>query len=125
MSHSLLLKWANRLKFYLRLFKEQIILRVISRGVETIIYKKNLSILYLQFKDKLALAETGELAGSDDSTMTGSLVDEPRQPTKKYTGYSTPRVTSKTRKAANDHPDSPVMGSRGTGASRDLQDRLV
>jgi hypothetical protein len=30
-------------------------------------------LLSLQFKDKLALAETGELAGSDDSTVTGSL----------------------------------------------------
>ncbi|KAI9541852.1 hypothetical protein NQZ68_026314 [Dissostichus eleginoides] len=28
------------------------------------------------FKDKLALAETSELAGSDDSTMAGSLADE-------------------------------------------------
>ncbi|KAL3048018.1 hypothetical protein OYC64_006741 [Pagothenia borchgrevinki] len=47
------------------------------------------------FKDKLALAETGELAGSDDSTMAGSLADEPREPTKKYTGYPTPRPPSR------------------------------
>ncbi|KAI9546654.1 hypothetical protein NQZ68_024552 [Dissostichus eleginoides] len=33
------------------------------------------------FKDKSAPAETGELAGSDDSTMAGSLADEPREPT--------------------------------------------
>ncbi|KAK1881762.1 DNA mismatch repair protein MSH3 [Dissostichus eleginoides] len=65
------------------------------------------------FKDTLALAETGELAGSDDSTMAGSLADEPREPTKK------------TGTAAEDRPGSPTMEMRVTGASRDLQDRLV
>ncbi|KAI9536425.1 hypothetical protein NQZ68_033684 [Dissostichus eleginoides] len=78
------------------------------------------------FKDKLALAETGELAGSDDSTMAGSLADEPREPTKKYTGYPTPRPPSRTGTAAEDQPESPTMEMRVTGASsRDLQDRLV
>ncbi|KAK1905104.1 Nodulin-22 [Dissostichus eleginoides] len=78
------------------------------------------------FKDKLALAETGELAGSDDSNMAGSLADEPREPTKKYTGYPTPRPPSRTGKAAEDQPESPTMEMRVTGASsRDLQDRLV
>ncbi|XP_033946341.1 claspin-like isoform X1 [Pseudochaenichthys georgianus] len=67
------------------------------------------------FKDKLALAETGELAGSD----------EPREPTKKYTGYPTPRPPSRTGTAAEDRPESPTMEMRVTGASRDLQDRLV
>lgn len=81
--------------------------------------------LSLQFKDKLALAETGELAGSDDSTMAGSLADEPREPTKKYTGYPTPRPPSRTRTAAEDRPESPTMEMTVTGASRDLQDRLV
>ncbi|KAF3835794.1 hypothetical protein F7725_028352 [Dissostichus mawsoni] len=77
------------------------------------------------FKDKLALAETGELAGSDDSTMAGSFADEPREPTKKYTGYPTPRPPSRTGTAAEDQPESP-MEMRVTGASsRDLQDRLV
>ncbi|KAF3853839.1 hypothetical protein F7725_014527 [Dissostichus mawsoni] len=65
------------------------------------------------FKDTLALAETGELAGSDDSTMAGSLADEPREPTKK------------TGTAAEDRPGSPTMEMRVIGASRDLQDRLV
>ncbi|XP_041362827.1 thyroid hormone receptor-associated protein 3-like [Gigantopelta aegis] len=36
------------------------------------------------FKDKLALAETGELAGRDDSSMASSLANEPREPTKNY-----------------------------------------
>ncbi|KAL3062596.1 hypothetical protein OYC64_002410 [Pagothenia borchgrevinki] len=67
------------------------------------------------FKDKLALAETGELAGSD----------EPREPTKRYTGYPTPRPPSRTGTAVEDRPESPTMEMRVTGASRDLQDRLV
>ncbi|KAF3842484.1 hypothetical protein F7725_024435 [Dissostichus mawsoni] len=78
------------------------------------------------FKDKLALAETGELAGSDDSNMAGSLADDPREPTKKYTGYPTPRPPSRTGTAAEDQPESPTMEMRVTGASScDLQDRLV
>ncbi|KAI9542577.1 hypothetical protein NQZ68_019261 [Dissostichus eleginoides] len=77
------------------------------------------------FKDKLALAETGELAGSDDSSMAGSFADKPREPTKKYTGYPTPRPPSRTGTAAEDQPESP-MEMRVTGASSpDLQDRLV
>ena len=79
----------------------------------------------MQFKDKLALAETGELAWSDDSTMASSLTDEPREPTKKYTGYPTARPPSKTRTAAEDRAESPTMQMRVTGASRDIQDRLV
>ncbi|KAK1903017.1 Bifunctional pinoresinol-lariciresinol reductase 1, partial [Dissostichus eleginoides] len=77
------------------------------------------------FKDKLALAETGELAGSDNSTVAGSLADEPREPTKKYTGYPTPRPPSRTGTAAEDRPESPTMEMRVTGASCDLEDRLV
>jgi hypothetical protein len=79
----------------------------------------------LQFKDKLALAETAELAGSDNSIMTGSLAYQPRQPTKKYTGYHTPRLPSRTRTAAEDRPVSPTMDMRVAVASSDLQDRLV
>ncbi|XP_034093372.1 uncharacterized protein LOC117560565 [Gymnodraco acuticeps] len=71
------------------------------------------------FKDKLALAETGELTGSDDS-----FADKSREPNKKYTGYPTPRPPSRTGTAAEDQPESPEM--RVTGASScDLQDRLV
>ena len=81
--------------------------------------------LSLQFKDKLALAETGEMAGSDDSTMAGSLAVKPREPTKKYTGYPTPRPPSRTGTAAEDQPESPTMEMRVTGESCDLQDRLV
>ena len=81
--------------------------------------------LSLQFKDKLALAATGELAGSDDSTLAGGLADESMEPTKKYTGYPTPRPPSRTRRAADDQPKSPSMEMRVTGASHDLQDRLV
>ena len=81
--------------------------------------------LSLYFKDKLALAETGELPGSDHSTMAGSLADKPREPTKKYTGYPTPRPPSRTRTAAEDLPTFPTMEMRVTGASHDLQDRLV
>ena len=83
------------------------------------------SILPLQFKDKLALAQTGELAGSDDSTMAGSLADEPREPTKKYTGYPTPRPPSRTRKAADARTESSTMDMRVTRPSLDLQERLV
>lgn len=83
------------------------------------------SILSLQFTDKLALAETGELTGSDDSTMAGSLADESRETTKTYTGYPTPRPPSTTRTAAEDRPESPTMEMRVTRASSDLQDRLV
>ncbi|CAC5411211.1 unnamed protein product [Mytilus coruscus] len=66
------------------------------------------------FKDKLALAETGELAGSDDSTMAAILADEPKEPTKKFTGYPTPKPPSRTRKAADDRPESPTMEIRVT-----------
>ncbi|KAJ3606533.1 hypothetical protein NHX12_026054 [Muraenolepis orangiensis] len=53
-----------------------------------------------EYGDKLALAETGELAGSDDSTMAGSLADKPiKEPIKKYTGYPTPRPPSRTTAA--------------------------
>lgn len=79
----------------------------------------------MQFKDKLALAETGELARSDDSTMIGRLADQPREHTKKYTGYPTPRPSSRTRTAAEDRPVSPTMDMRVTGASSDLQDSLA
>lgn len=79
----------------------------------------------LQFMDKLALAETGEVALSDDSTMTGSLADKPREHTKKYTGYPTPRLPSRTRKTNEDRPESPTMEMGVTGKSHDLQDRLV
>ncbi|PIK52574.1 hypothetical protein BSL78_10516 [Apostichopus japonicus] len=68
------------------------------------------------FKDKLALAETGELAGSDDSTMADSLADEPREPTKKYTGYPTPRPPSRTRTASEDRPDIPVTATAAADA---------
>ncbi|XP_033930657.1 uncharacterized protein [Pseudochaenichthys georgianus] len=72
------------------------------------------------FKDKLALAETGELAASDDS-----FADKYREPNQKYTGYPTRRPPSRTGTAAEDQPESP-MEMRVTGASsRDLQDRLV
>ena len=79
----------------------------------------------MQFKDKLALAETVELAESDGSTMAVSLADEPREPTKKYTGYPAPRPPSRTRRAAKDRSESPTMEMRATTASNDLQDRLV
>jgi hypothetical protein len=81
--------------------------------------------LYLQFKDKLALAETGEIPLSDESTMTDSLADKPREHTKMYTGYPTPRLPSRTRKANEDRPESPTMEMGVAGASHDLQDKLV
>ncbi|XP_071058452.1 uncharacterized protein [Pseudochaenichthys georgianus] len=55
------------------------------------------------FKDKLALAETGELAGSDVS-----FADKSREPNQKYTGYPTPRPPSRTGTAAEDQPESPM-----------------
>ncbi|XP_071063116.1 uncharacterized protein [Pseudochaenichthys georgianus] len=55
------------------------------------------------FKDKLALAETGELAGSDDS-----FADKSREPNQKYTGYPTPRPPSRTGTAAEDQSESPM-----------------
>ena len=57
------------------------------------------------------MAETGELAGSDDSIMTGSLADsmEMREPTRKYTGLPTPRIPSKTQKPAEDRLETPTM----------------
>lgn len=81
--------------------------------------------LSLQFKDKLALVETGELAGSDDSTMIDSFADQLREPTKIYTGYPTPRPSSRTRTATEDRPVYPTMDMRVTGASSDRQDILV
>jgi len=73
------------------------------------------------------MAETGELAGSDDSMMPGSLAEatEPMEPTRMYTGLPTPRIPSKTRKRAEERPESPTMDVRLTGASLDLQDKLV
>lgn len=74
----------------------------------------------MPYKDKLDRATTGELAGSDDSSMPGSLVDEPRELTKKYTGYPTPRLPSKTRKAAKERPESPNIQMGVTGISHYL-----
>lgn len=83
-----------------------------------------LVFLYLGFHDKLSLAEMGELAVSNDSTIAVSLANQPREPTKKYTGYPTPRP-SRNRKVLEDRPRSSAMELRVTGTSLNLQDRLV
>ncbi|XP_062576605.1 uncharacterized protein LOC134238498 isoform X2 [Saccostrea cucullata] len=57
--------------------------------------------------------------------MAVSLADEPREPTKKYIGYPTPRPPSRARRAAKDRSESPTMEMSATTASNDLQDRLV
>lgn len=79
----------------------------------------------MQFKDKLALAETGELAGSDDSTTTGVLELESKLPSKKYSGYHTPRQPSRSRNSKEDRPETPIVGISAPGTSNELQDKLV
>ena len=79
----------------------------------------------MQFKDKLALAETGELAGSDDSTTTGVLELESKLPSKKYSGYHTPRQPSRSRNSKENRPETPIVGISAHGLSHELQGKLV